>query len=84
MGKTARAETLPVRDPSNSELLHYDTIQVSELTNQVTVTYWDRNRGDDASLTVQDTAAITMAGNIVNASIEYPGFSNARNALQAA
>ncbi|MFW6021500.1 MAG: VWA domain-containing protein, partial [Guyparkeria sp.] len=78
------AETLPVLDPSNSDLLHYDTIQVSELTNQVTVTYWDRNRGDDASLTVQDTAAITMAGSITNASIEYPGFSNARNALQAA
>ncbi len=77
-------ETLPVLNPSNCEITNRSTVQVSETTNQITVTYWNRATGKDTPLTVQDTAAITMSGRIRAATLEYPAFSHAETALQAA
>jgi hypothetical protein len=59
-------------------------IASGELTNSVTVTYWDASTGKDASVTVTDTAMVQQQGVIINAPLQYPGFSNARNATIAA
>lgn len=66
-------ESLPVLDQSNSSVTKYDETAYSELVNQVTVQYHSRASDDTASVTVQDTAAITQLGGIINATYDYPG-----------
>lgn len=51
-----------------------------ELTNSVTVNYWDGETGKDASLTVTDTAMALVQGSTINTPVQYPGFTTARNA----
>lgn len=59
-------------------------VTFGELTNSVTVTYWDATTGKDASITVTDTALVQQQGVVINAPLQYPGFTNARNATIAA
>lgn len=59
-------------------------IAFGELTNSVTVNYWDSATGKDASVTVTDTALVQQQGTVINAPLQYPGFTNARNATIAA
>lgn len=47
-----------------------------ELTNSITVNYWDATTGQTASLTVQDQALIQMQGAVINTTLQYPGFTN--------
>lgn len=61
-----------VDDPSRSTY--------GELINSVTVNYWDATTGKDASLTVTDPAMVRMQGATINTPVQYPGFTNARNA----
>lgn len=64
-------------DPSNVEKLDNLTRPTfGELTNSVTVNYWDSATGKDASVTVQDTAMIQMQGAVINTTVQYPGFTN--------
>ncbi|WP_027855199.1 phage tail protein [Marinobacterium litorale] len=76
--------TLPLLDPTNSEVTKFDTPAISELVNQVTVTYWNWETNSDASITVQDTAAITAVGTIINQTYEYPGLTNDTTAAMVA
>lgn len=46
-----------------------------ELTNSITVNYWDSATGTDASLTVQDIALSQMQGVTINTTVQYPGFT---------
>jgi hypothetical protein len=55
-----------------------------ELINTVTVLYWDCETGVQASVTVQDIALVQQQGGTIGTSIEYPGFTNHRNASRAA
>ena len=55
-----------------------------ELVNSVSVAYWDVATGKDASLTVTDTAMVQTQGAVINTTLQYPGFTNARNASVAA
>lgn len=55
-----------------------------ELVNSVTVTYWDGDTGKDGSVTVTDTALVQQQGVVINSPLQYPGFTNARNATIAA
>lgn len=48
-----------------------------ELTNSVTVKYWDSGNNVDASVTVQDIALVQMQQATVATKIDYPGFTNA-------
>lgn len=47
-----------------------------ELTNSVTVNYWDAETGTDASLTISDIALAQMQGATINTTLQYPGFTN--------
>lgn len=64
-----------VDDPSRSTY--------GELINSVTVNYWDASTGKDASLTVTDPAMVREQGAVINTPVQYPGFTNARNATIA-
>ncbi|MCX8017481.1 MAG: phage tail protein, partial [Rhodocyclaceae bacterium] len=55
-----------------------------ELVNQVTVRYRDGPTDKDASITVQDIAAIEMQGGIVASSMTFPGISNGTLAARVA
>lgn len=55
-----------------------------ELTNSVTVKYWNAETGNDGSVTVSDPALTLQQGATINASVEYPGFTTSRNATIAA
>lgn len=47
-----------------------------ELTNAVTVNYWDANTGKDASVSAQDIALQQMQGVTIGTTIQYPGFTD--------
>lgn len=71
-------------DESNISTVQ-DPVRVSfgELTNSVTVKYWDAATGKDGSVTVTDTALVQQQGVVISAPVQYPGFSNPRNATVA-
>lgn len=48
-----------------------------ELTNSVTIVYWDSQTGKKASLPIQDPALIAEQGATINTTVQYPGFTNA-------
>ncbi|QJD54406.1 virion protein [Sphingomonas phage Eidolon] len=77
--------SLLLLDESNIQSVT-DPVKLSfgELTNSVTVTYWDASTGKDATVTVTDPALALQQGVIINAPVQYPGFTNARNATIAA
>lgn len=55
-----------------------------ELSNSVSITFWDYTTGKDATVTITDTALVQMQGQVIGTTIQYPGFSNRRNATIAA
>lgn len=59
----------------NANLTKLDRSEISELVNQVTVSYRDRKSGESSSITVQDAAAIGMIGRVVSQTNEYAGAS---------
>lgn len=78
-------DTLITLDESNiSKVTNPNRPTFGELTNSVGVTYWDYITGKDASVTVTDTALVQMQGQTIAATLQYPGFSNRRNATLAA
>jgi len=64
-----------IDDPSRSS--------IGELINSVTVNYWDASTGKDGSLTITDTAMVQTQGAVINTTLQYPGFTNSRNATIA-
>lgn len=57
---------------------------VAELTNQVSVVYWDKSTGKNNSVTVQDIALAASQGATVGTTSQYPGFTNGTIATKAA
>lgn len=69
-------ETLPVFDESNIEKIEgFKRVEEGELTNSVTVNYWDSATGKTASTTAQDPALIQQQGAVINTTMQYPGFT---------
>lgn len=77
--------TLIVLNESNiDKISDFTRPSFGELTNSVSVTYWNYRTGEDATLTVQDIALEQMQGVAVSTSIQYPGFSNSTVASRIA
>lgn len=71
------AATLLVLDESNIDKIdNFQRSAFGELTNSVTVNYWDSVTGNDASLTLQDDALVAMQGAVINTTLQYPGITN--------
>ncbi|WP_218956381.1 phage tail protein, partial [Acinetobacter sp. YH12073] len=78
------AESLVVLDESNvRSISDYEIRTAAEQVNQVTVTYWNKETGKNATSTAQDPARIAQNG-LVNKPVEYDGFTNASTAYRAA
>lgn len=71
-------------DESNvGKISDYEIRTAAEQINQITVTYWEKETGKDATVTAQDPARIAQNG-LVNKSVTYDGFTNAKTAYTAA
>lgn len=57
---------------------------VAELTNQVSVVFWDKSTGKNNSVTVQDIALAASQGATVGTTSQYLGFTNGTIATRAA
>lgn len=77
--------TLPLFDESNIDKLEgFTRPTFGELTNSVSVNYWDSTTGKTASLTIEDPALILMQGATINTTLQYPGLTNALMAARVA
>ncbi|WP_151832793.1 phage tail protein [Acinetobacter ursingii] len=61
---------------SNIRNLDFERRTLAECVNSVTVTYWDRERAKDSTVTVQDIARIAQQGGVISQPIDYKGFTN--------
>ena len=69
---------------SHYKSLTFERKTLAECINQVTVTYYDRERAKDSTITIQDVARIAQQGCVVSQSIDYKGFSNSSIASRVA
>lgn len=77
--------TLPLLDESNVQrVTDFKRATVDELTNQVSVTFWDKSTGKDNSVTVQDIALAATQGATIGTTVQYPGFTNGTIATKVA
>ena len=77
--------TLPLLDESNVQrVTDFKRATVDELTNQVSVTFWDKSTGKDNSVTVQDIALAGAQGATIGTTVQYPGFTNGTIATKVA
>ncbi len=87
--KLARADydpgSLLVLSPANVlSIEEFTRPSWGEIINQVTIQYRDGQTDKDASITVQDIAAIQLQGSVVATTLKYPGISSATLANRVA
>lgn len=81
----AVASLLTLDESNISSVSNPNRVAFGELSNSVTVKFWDYVTGEDDSVTITDTALARVQQNqLINASVNYPGFTNKRNAIIAA
>lgn len=73
-------DDLLVFDQSNiAKITNPKTPAFSDLTNSVTVKFWNAATGKDDAITLQDPALVIMQGRVIPTTVQYPGFTNSRN-----
>lgn len=78
------ASLLVLNEDNIERITDFKQATLGELTNSVTVTYWDKKQSSNATLTVSDIALV-QAQNSTNAtSINYEGFTNSEIASRVA
>jgi hypothetical protein len=71
------ANTLKVFDEENIVAVEdYSATTFTELSNSVTVNYWDASTGKNNSMTVQDIALVQIQGSTISHTVEYGGVTN--------
>lgn len=77
--------TLPVFGPDNIDYVEdYMRPQFGELTNSITVKYYDADSDATLGVTVDDPAMVQMQGGVINQVIEYPMITSAALARRVA
>ncbi|MHA3052608.1 phage tail protein [Acinetobacter sp. ANC 4640] len=69
---------------SHYKSLTFERKTLAECINQVTVTYYDRERAKDSTITIQDVARIAQQGGVISQNVEYKGFTNSSLASRIA
>ena len=69
---------------SHYKSLTFERKTLAECINQVTVTYYDRERAKDSTITIQDVARIAQQGVVISQKIDYKGFTNSNLASRIA
>lgn len=77
--------TLTVLDESSVErVTDFKRNTLGELSNSVTIVFWDGTTGKNNSVTVQDIALAARQGATVGTTIQYPGITKGSLAAQVA
>ena len=77
--------SLPLLDEQSVDrVTDFKRATVAELTNTVTVIFWDKSTGKNNSVTVQDIALTAQQQATVGTTVQYPGFTNGNMASRAA
>lgn len=77
--------TLLTLDESNIERVEgLGRPAFGELINSVSVAYWDAETGNDAAITLDDTALVQMQGGVINTTAQYPGITSRTLAARVA
>ncbi|MBO6228129.1 MAG: hypothetical protein J6N68_10785, partial [Shewanella sp.] len=69
-------DDLILLNESNIKNLDFERRTLAECVNAITVTYYDRERAKDSTVTVQDIARIAQQGGVVSQAVDYKGFTN--------
>lgn len=77
-------ELLVLDENSIERITDFKRNTVGELSNSVTVIFWDITTGRNNSITVQDIALAARQGTTVGTTIQYPGFTNGTIASRVA
>lgn len=78
-------ETLIVLDESNiNKVMNPEKPTFGELSNSITVKFWNHLTSEDDSVSVEDPALVLMQGTPIGTTVQYPGFTTHRNATVAA
>ena len=75
---------LVLNENNISKISDFRRSAVGELTNSVTVSYWDGETGKENSVTVQDIALVDQQGATVGTTVQFQGFTTGANAMSAA
>lgn len=75
---------LVLDEESVERVTDFKRATVAELTNQVSVIYWDKSTGKNGSQTVTDIALVAQQGATIGTTVQYPGFTNGTIANRAA
>lgn len=78
------AETLEIITESQYKSLEFERKTLAECANQVTVTYYDRERAKDSTVAVQDIGRIAQQGGTIAQEVDYKGFTNSSLASRVA
>lgn len=77
--------TLLTLDESNIERVEgLGRPAFGELINSISVAYWDAETGNDAAITLDDTALVQMQGGVINTTAQYPGITSRSLAARVA
>lgn len=78
------ANLIVLSEDNIDKITDFSRPSFGELTNSVTVNYWDSETNTDASVTLQDIALAQMQGATINTTVQYPGFTNRFTATKVA
>lgn len=77
-------DLLLLDESSIQKITDFKRNTISELSNQVSVVFWDSTTGQNNSVTVQDIALAAQQGATIGTTIQYPGFTNSTIATKVA
>jgi hypothetical protein len=76
--------TITLNESNVSEVVNASRPTISELTNAVTVVFWQSETDEDEALTLHNTALRQIQGVDISTSIPYPGITNRAQADKVA
>lgn len=77
-------DLLELNEDNIDKVADFSRPAFGELTNSISVNYWDSETNTDASVTLQDIALAQMQGATINTTTQYPGFTNSYTATLVA
>lgn len=70
------SELISLNTSNIDKITDFSRPAFGELTNSVTVTFWDSFTSGNSTVTVQDIALAQMQGATIGTTVQYPGFTN--------
>ena len=69
-------ELIILNESNITKLSKYTRSSLSETVNSVSIGYWNQQSGKKAGITIDDLSLIQIDNQVINTTIQYPGFTN--------